>query len=129
VAIPLEFDSSRYYGSTQLINHPTSGRHNEWLVARKRPGMTGQLWRSTNGLSSTASDWTKLGGSTFDGDNKPITVYIHKNFPNQIWVGTTDVSSATTAASVDSMFQLITAKLHQGVAGFGDRRNGPELGT
>jgi hypothetical protein len=96
VAIPLEFDSSRYYGSTQLINHPTSGRHNEWLIARKRPGMTGQLWRSANGLSSTASDWTKLGGSTFDGDNKPTTVYIHKNFPDQIWVGTTDVSSATT---------------------------------
>jgi hypothetical protein len=85
------------YGSTQLINDPTgvAGTQDDWILIRKRPNLTGMLWRSTNGLSGNEADWVKLGGSTFDGTIKAKTVYMHKDYPNQIWVGAEDTSGGT----------------------------------
>jgi hypothetical protein len=93
--IPLlkDYDYGRIYGSTQLVSCPWAGRTNEWILARKRATSgytTGQLWRSTNGLSSNEADWKPLGNGAFDGTVIPRTVYMHKDFPKQIWVGTED---------------------------------------
>ncbi|HEX8373323.1 MAG TPA: putative Ig domain-containing protein [Chthoniobacterales bacterium] len=84
-------DTDRTHSSTQLINSPVN--HNHWLVARQRPGMDGRLWRNTDNLATT--NWEKLGGTMFDGNIKPETIYVHKNFPTHIWVGASDASKGT----------------------------------
>lgn len=67
-------------GSSAVKIHPTNA--SEIWLARARTGMSGLLWRSTDGGSS----WNKIGGSTFD-TIRPLSVYIHPLFPSQIWVG------------------------------------------
>ena len=67
-------------GSSAVKIHPTAS--DEIWLARARTGFTGLLWRSNNGGTS----WEKIGGPTFDSI-RPLSVYIHPQFPAQIWVG------------------------------------------
>lgn len=73
-------ESRRSRGSTPVFIHPNSD--SELWVAANRTFPTGQLWRSING----GSNWTKVGGTTFDGV-VPLTIYIRKEFPDQVFVG------------------------------------------
>jgi len=68
-------------GASPILVHP--GNSQEIWLAAGRTGLTGRLWRSTDGGTS----WSKSGGTTFDSV-VTTTVYVRPEFPLQVWVGT-----------------------------------------
>jgi hypothetical protein len=60
-----------------------SDRTEEIWYAGPRKGLTGWLWKSSNG----GKDWTKVSATTFDTE-KTMTLHHNAAFPDQIWVGT-----------------------------------------
>jgi len=68
-------------GSSPVMYHPANDS-NLW-VAGKRKDLSGSLWCSSNG----GADWAKVGDTTFD-TRVAVTVYVHPDFPDQVWVGT-----------------------------------------
>lgn len=79
-------EDGRIRGSSPLMirtNNP-----NEIWYAGPRTSLTGTLWRSQDGGTS----WDKMGGTAFDGNPSTLARTIHNipQFPNQIWVGSTD---------------------------------------
>lgn len=71
----------RYRGTSPILIR--SNNANEIWFAGPRKGMTGWLWKSSNG----GKDWSKAGGTNFD-NNKTRTLHNVASFANQIWVGT-----------------------------------------
>ncbi|HEX8575623.1 MAG TPA: T9SS type A sorting domain-containing protein [Flavobacterium sp.] len=72
-------DTPRFRGSSPILIR--SNNPNEIWFAGPRRGMTGWLWKYSNG------NWTKAGGNAFDS-NRVRTLHNVAAFPNQIWVGT-----------------------------------------
>ncbi len=74
-------NTPRFRGSSPILIR--SNDPNEIWFAGPRKGMTGWLWRSSNG----GTDWTSAGGTTFN-TNRVQTLHNVAAFANQIWVGT-----------------------------------------
>ncbi len=71
----------RAQGGTPVMIHPAD-KNEIWLANNRKNNQRGYLWRSING----GTDWSKVGGTTFDSVI-PNFIYVHPNFPRQIWVG------------------------------------------
>jgi len=76
-------NTPRWRGTSPILIR--SNNPNEIWFAGPRKGLTGWLWRSTNGGTS----WVKAGGSNFDS-NEARTLHNVSTYANQIWVGSTN---------------------------------------
>ena len=73
-------NTPRFRGASPILIR--SNDPNEIWFAGPRKGLTGWLWKSSDG----GSNWAKAGGSNFD-TNKARTLHNVATFANQIWVG------------------------------------------
>jgi hypothetical protein len=73
-------NTPRFRGSSPILIR--SNDPNEIWFAGPRKGLTGWLWKSSNG----GVDWVKAGGTTFDS-NRARTLHNVATYADQIWVG------------------------------------------
>jgi hypothetical protein len=79
-------------GASPVMFHPAND--NDLWMAGKRKDISGSLWRSSDGGATTAK-WSKVGDTFFDS-RIATSIYVHPDYPNQVWVGAKGSLSVST---------------------------------